>query len=102
MDTNTVTNTTNTVTTNTTTVATTKVKVKTAGAKLGRKPTDVTEITNKNFTIVDLQAVNQTVKAPTLRAFVARKVETGAYTVVGTQKNGGRGKPANIYSVVKS
>lgn len=100
METNTVTaNTdTNTVATTTETVATTKVKVKNStGAKLGRKPTAVAEITGKDFTIADLEALNPNVKPPTIRAFVARQVDAGTYTIAGTLKSGGRGKPANIY-----
>lgn len=90
MDTNTVTN--NTVVTQVTTVA------KTA-PKLGRKATAVTEITNKDFTIETLVAANPNVKPPTIRAFVARNVASGRYTVVGSHKSGGRGKPANIYRI---
>lgn len=71
---------------------------KTSG-KLGRKPTAVTEITTKDFTIVDLSNANSTVKSPTVRAFVARNLASGRYTIVGTFKSGGRGKPANIYRV---
>jgi hypothetical protein len=100
-DTNTVTETATNVAT-TEQVATTQVKTKATkskatGAKLGRKPTAVNEITGKDFIIADLEAANTAVKAPTLRAFVARKVDAGEYTIVGTQKSGGRGKPANIY-----
>ena len=80
------------------TVATTKVKTKaTTNTKLGRKPTAINEITGKDFTIADLEGINANVKAPTVRAFVARKVTAGEYSIVGTQKSGGRGKPANIY-----
>lgn len=94
---NTVTATDNTVNTNT--VAVTEVKVKTkATGKLGRKPTAVNEITGKNFTVADLVAANPSVKEPTIRAFVARNVESGRYSVVSTIKSGGRGKPANVYT----
>ena len=70
--------------------------------KLGRKPTAVTEITTKDFTIVDLGNANSTVKSPTVRAFVARNLASGRYTIVGTFKSGGRGKPANIYRINKT
>lgn len=101
MDTNTVSSNvnTNTVVTEVKAVQTIKTKaVKTPG-KLGRKPTAVTEITGKSFTVADLEAANPTVKSPTIRAFVARNVASGRYEVVATQKTGGRGKPANIYRV---
>lgn len=97
-DTNTVTNTATSATSTETVAVTTKAtKSKSTGAKLGRKPTAVVEITGKDFTVADLEAANANVKAPTLRAFVARKVTAGEYSIVGTQKSGGRGKPANIY-----
>lgn len=96
---NTVTATDNTVNTNTVAVTEVKVKTKTkATGKLGRKPTAVNEITGKNFTVADLVAANPSVKEPTIRAFVARNVESGRYTVVSTIKSGGRGKPANVYT----
>lgn len=89
---------------NTNTVAVTEVKavksVKTkVPGKLGRKPTTVAEITNDEFTIVDLEKANANVKSPTIRAFVARNVASGRYEVVATRKSGGRGKPANVYRV---
>lgn len=96
METNTVTANTAT-TTNTETVATTKVKVKNTNTKLGRKPTAINEISDKDFTIADLEKLNPNVKPPTIRASVARKVAAGAYAITGTLKSGGRGKPANIY-----
>ena len=74
------------------------VSLKTPG-KLGRKPTAVTEITNRDFTIVDISNTNRSVKSPTIRAFVARHLQSGRYTVVGTFKSGGRGKPANVYRI---
>lgn len=86
MDTNTVAN--NTVVTKVTTVA-----------KIGRKATVVNEITDKDFTIETLVAANPNVKPPTVRAFVARNVESGRYSVVGSHKTGGRGKPANLYRI---
>ena len=77
------------------------VKVKsTTKAKLGRKPTPMIEISGKDFTIVDLEQVNPNVKSPTIRAFVTRQLIAGAYTIAGTYKSGGRGKPANIYHKV--
>lgn len=102
MDTNTVSSSnvnTNTVVTEVKAVKTIKTKaVKTPG-KLGRKPTAVVEITGKDFTVADLESANANVKSPTIRAFVARNVASGRYDVIGTQKTGGRGKPANIYRV---
>lgn len=67
--------------------------------KLGRKPMAVTEITNRDFTILDISNTNRTVKSPTIRAFVARHLQSGRYSVVGTFKSGGRGKPANVYRI---
>lgn len=99
MEANTTTATTPVTTTIITTVTTRKSVVPKTPGKLGRKPTAVTEITDKDFTIVDLSNTNSTVKSPTIRAFVARHVATNRYTVVGTFKSGGRGKPANIYRI---
>ena len=66
--------------------------------KTGRKATAVNEITDRNFTIVDLININTNVKAPTLRMHVKRNVANGRYTVVGTQKTGKRGKPSIVYT----
>jgi hypothetical protein len=66
--------------------------------KTGRKATAVNEITDRNFTIVDLININAAVKAPTLRMHVKRSVTAGRYTVAGTQKTGKRGKPSIVYS----
>lgn len=66
--------------------------------KTGRKATAVNEITDRNFTIVDLININTTVKAPTLRMHVKRSVANGRYTVAGTQKTGKRGKPSIVYT----
>jgi hypothetical protein len=85
----------NTLNTNeTTTVATTK--------RAGRKPTNVIEILDKEFTIVDLVNINSTVKSPTIRIFVTRNVESGRYTKVGTIKGGKRGKPATLFRLNKT
>ena len=102
MDTNTVSsNVTNTATvvTEVKAVKTVKTKATKVPGKLGRKPTAVTEITGKDFTVADLVAANPSVKEPTIRAFVARNVESGRYVVTSTLKSGGRGKPANVYTV---
>ena len=66
--------------------------------KTGRKATPVNEITDRNFTIVDLININTAVKAPTLRMHVKRSVANGRYSVAGTQKTGKRGKPSIVYS----
>jgi hypothetical protein len=66
--------------------------------KTGRKATVVNEITDRNFTIVDLVNINANVKAPTLRMHIKRNVANGRYTVAGTQKTGKRGKPNTVYS----
>ena len=66
--------------------------------KTGRKATAENEITDRNFTIVDLININTTVKAPTLRMHVKRSVANGRYTVAGTQKTGKRGKPSIVYT----
>lgn len=81
------------------TVTTTTVVAK-QRRKLGRKPIVITEILDRKFSIVDLEKLNPTVKSPTIRAFVARKVSGGRYIVDSTLKSGGRGKPANIYRTV--
>ena len=66
--------------------------------KTGRKATQVNEITDRNFTIVDLSNINTNVKTPTLRMHIKRSVATGRYTVAGSQKTGKRGKPSIVYS----
>jgi hypothetical protein len=66
--------------------------------KTGRKATTVNEITDRNFTIVDLININTTVKAPTIRMHVKRNVANGRYTVTGNQKTGKRGKPSTVYT----
>lgn len=65
--------------------------------RTGRKATNVTEILDKEFTIVDLVNINSSVKSPTIRAFVTRNLESGRYTKVGTLKGGKRGKPASLF-----
>ena len=66
--------------------------------KTGRKATPVNEITDRNFTIVDLGNINTNVKTPTLRMHIKRSVANGRYTVAGTQKTGKRGKPSIVYT----
>jgi hypothetical protein len=66
--------------------------------KTGRKATQVNEITDRNFTIVDLVNINTNVKTPTLRMHIKRSVANGRYTVAGTQKTGKRGKPSIVYT----
>lgn len=70
--------------------------------KTGRKPTQLNEITDRSFTVVDLIKVNTNVKAPTVRMHVKRNVEQGRYVVTGTLKNGKRGKPSITYTYVSS
>lgn len=67
------------------------------GNNTGRKLPAINEITDRNFTIVDLIAVNNNVKAPRIRGFIKRNVSVGNYVVIGTQKSGKRGKPATVY-----
>jgi len=88
---------TNTIENNTNTTIITTTLVKASGKKLGRKPTSITEILDKEFTITELVKVNPSVVTPTVRAFITRNVEAGRYILVRTQKNGGRGKPSNVY-----
>ena len=64
----------------------------------GRKATVVNEITDRNFTIVDLVNINSTVKAPTIRMHVKRSVTAGRYKISGSQKTGKRGKPSIVYT----
>lgn len=91
-------NTPNTPNTNETTpVATTKRTKRT-----GRKPTNVIEILDKEFTIVDLVNINSSVKSPTIRTFVTRNVESGRYAKIGTIKGGKRGKPATLFRLNKT
>ena len=66
--------------------------------KTGRKATAVNEITDRNFTIVDLVNINSTVKAPTIRMHVKRSVSAGRYKISGSQKTGKRGKPSLVYT----
>lgn len=66
--------------------------------KAGRKLPAINEITDRSFTIIDLIAVNNNVKAPRIRGFIKRNVSVGNYVVIGTQKSGKRGKPAIVYS----
>ena len=66
--------------------------------KTGRKATAVNEITDRNFTIVDLGNINTNVKTATLRMHVKRSVASGRYSVTGNQKTGKRGKPSIVYS----
>jgi len=56
--------------------------------KTGRKATAVNEITDRNFTIVDLININTNVKAPTIRMHVKRSVTAGRYKISGSQKTG--------------
>ena len=95
METNTQ-NTTEIVATQTVAVTTTKTSGTT---KLGRKPTPIKEILNVEFCIKDLEQLNSNVKAPTVRAFVARQIKTNRYILVGTQKSGQRGKPRSKYRI---
>ena len=67
--------------------------------KSGRKATQVNEITDRNFTIVDLININTTVKVPTLRMHVKRNVKVGRYVPSGTIKSGKRGKPSIVYTL---
>lgn len=72
----------------------------TAKKRTGRKATNVQEILDKDFTIIDLVKINSSVKSPTIRAFVTRNVTNGRYTKVGTVKETGkRGKPALVFRV---
>ena len=66
--------------------------------KTGRKATPVNEITDRNFTIVDLVNINSNVKAPTIRMHVKRSVNLGRYKISGLQKTGKRGKPSIVYT----
>jgi hypothetical protein len=66
--------------------------------KTGRKATVVNEITDRNFTIVDLVNINSTVKAPTIRMHVKRSVSAGRYKISGSRKTGKRGKPSLVYT----
>ena len=66
--------------------------------KTGRKATPVNEITDRNFTIVDLVNINTNVKTPTLLMHIKRSVASGRYSVAGSQKTGKRGKPSIVYS----
>ena len=66
--------------------------------KTGRKATQVNEITDRNFTIVDLVNINTNVKTPTLRMHIKRSIANGRYTVAGSQKTGKRGKPSIVYT----
>ena len=70
--------------------------------KSGRKATQVNEITDRNFTIVDLIKINVDVKVPTLRMHVKRNVKTGRYVPSGTVKSGKRGKPSIVYTLSNS
>lgn len=70
--------------------------------KTGRKPITVAEITDRNFTIVDLIKINADVKVPTLRMHVKRNVKIGRYVPSGTIKSGKRGKPSIVYTVSSS
>lgn len=85
-----------------TTVIKTQVKTVKQKRKLGRKPFKIKEIEDNSFSVVDLINLNSSVKAPTIRAYVARNVSSGRYVLVGSKKTGGRGKPANIYKINKS
>lgn len=66
--------------------------------KTGRKATQVNEITDRTFTIVDLGNVNTNVKTPTLRMHIKRSVANGRYSVAGKVKTGKRGKPSIVYT----
>ena len=78
----------------------TNIVTPTAKKRTGRKATNVQEILDKDFTIVDLVKINTSVKSPTIRAFVTRNVTTGRYTKVGTVKaTGKRGKLALVSRV---
>lgn len=68
--------------------------------KTGRKPTQLNEITDRTFTVVDLVNINQNVKVPTIRMHVKRNLEAGRYVATGTLKSGKRGKPSVLYTYV--
>jgi hypothetical protein len=70
--------------------------------KTGRKPTQLNEITDRAFTVVDLINLNTNVKALTVRMYVKRNVEQGRYVITGTFKSGKRGKPSTTYTFVQS
>lgn len=70
--------------------------------KTGRKSQEVKEITDRQFTIVDLVKINTEVKAPTLRQYVKRNVDAGRFVLVGSVKTGKRGKPSNLYTISPS
>mgnify|MGYP003339260797 CR=1 FL=1 len=67
--------------------------------KTGRKPTQLNEITDRTFTVVDLININSNVKAPTVRMHVKRNVAAGRYVATGTLKSGKRGKPSIVYTI---
>jgi hypothetical protein len=71
-----------------------------SNTKTGRKPAELKEITDRNFTIRDLESINTNVKSPTVRMYVKRNLQSGRYIVAGTLKSGGRGKPSTTYAVV--
>jgi len=52
--------------------------------KTGRKATAVNEITDRNFTIVDLININTNVKAPTIRMHVKRSVVVSQVSYIHT------------------
>lgn len=70
--------------------------------KVSRKATQLNEITDRNFTVVDLLNINTNVKAPTVRMHVKRNVAAGRYVATGTLKSGKRGKPSIVYTVAQA
>jgi len=65
----------------------------------GRKATQLTEINDRDFTVVDLMNINTAVKAPTVRMYIKRNVAAGRYVATGILKSGKRGKPSITYKV---
>jgi hypothetical protein len=65
----------------------------------GRKATQLTEINDRDFTVVDLININTAVKVPTVRMYVKRNVAAGRYVATGTLKSGKRGKPSITYKM---
>ena len=65
----------------------------------GRKATQLNEINDRDFTVVDLININTNIKAPTVRMHVKRNVAAGRYVATGTLTSGKRGKPSITYKV---
>jgi len=64
-----------------------------------KKSSNLNEITDKDFTIVDLVKINPDVSPFKVRSHVTKHINSGRYTLVGALKSGGRGKPSNLYRV---